>query len=291
MVVILGRGGIAVAKTKESVGGLVSINGTAIYHEIRGAGPSLLLIPGGGGDAGAVARLAHELSREFLVVVYDRRGLSRSPRPKDWLQTSMAEQAEDAAALVRALGVAPAAVVGASLGAHVALELLLQHPSLVLGASLLDPGPLDSAIPDRRQRMVLPEPARAAMARGDSKAALEALLRDLELWEAVDPATQRRLLGNAVLFFSHENPLLQSYEPDPALLKANRVPVQVGVGEDTPPLFREMAKWLASRLHVRAETYPGGHVATATHPDEVVTVIRPFLQLHAGKSATSLTAS
>ncbi len=47
--------------------------------------------------------------------------LSRSPRPKDWLQTSMAEQAEDAATLVRVLGVAPAAVVGASLGAHVAL--------------------------------------------------------------------------------------------------------------------------------------------------------------------------
>jgi pimeloyl-ACP methyl ester carboxylesterase len=279
------------SQAKEDVGGLLRVNGTDIYHEIRGAGPSVLLIPGGGGDAGAVARLAQELSREFLVVVYDRRGLSRSPRPKDWLQTSMAEQAEDAAALLTALGVAPAAVVGASLGAHVALELLLQNPNLVRGASLLDPGPLDSAIPDRRQRMVLPEPARAAMARGDSAAALEALLRDLELWDAVDPAIQRRLVGDAELFFSYENPLLQSYEPDPALLKANRVPVQVGVGEATPPLFREMAEWLASRLHVRAETYPGGHVATATHPDGVVAVIQPFLQLHAGNSASSLTAS
>jgi len=273
------------AKTKEDVGGLVRVNGTDIYHEIRGAGPSVLLIPGGGGDGGAVARLAHELSREFLVVAYDRRGLSRSPRPNDWLQTSMAEQAEDAAALLRVLGVAPAAVVGASLGAHVALELLLHYPNLVRGASLLDPGPLDSAIPDRRQRMVLPEPARAAMARGDSAAAFEALLRDLALWDAVDPATRQRLLGNARLFFSHENPLLQSYEPDGALLRANRVPVQVGVGNDTPPLFREMAEWLASRLHVRAETYAGGHVATATHPDGVVKVIGPFLHLHAGKSA------
>ncbi len=42
-----------------------------------------------------------------------------------------------------------------------------------------------------------------------------------------------------------------------------------------------MAEWLASQLQVRAETYAGGHVATATHPDQVVQVIRPFLQLKA----------
>ena len=274
------------AKTKASVGGLVRVNGAYIYHEVRGAGPAVLLIHGGGGNGDLLAGLADDLGHDFMVVTYDRRGLSRSPRPKDWQRTSMAEQAEDAAALLGALGVAPAAVVGASLGAHVALELLLQHPDLVRAASLLDPGPLDSAIPDRRQRMVLPEPARAAMARGDSEAAFEALLRDLALWDALDPATRQRVLGNAELFFSHENPLLQSYEPDGALLRANRVPVQVGVGEDTPPLFREMAEWLASRLQVRAETYPGGHVATATHPDEVVKVIGPFLHLHAGKSET-----
>ena len=273
-------------KTKEAAGGLMHLNGTDIYHEVHGAGPSVLLIHGGGGDSGLLARVADELSREFMVVAYDRRGLSRSPRPKDWQQTSMCEQAEDAAALLRALGVAPAAVVGASLGALVALELLLQQPDLVRGASLLDPGPPDSAIPDRRQRMVLPEPARVAMARGDSEAAFEALLRDLALWDALDPASRQRVLGNAELFFSHETPLLQSYEPDGALLRANRVPVQVGVGGDTPPLFREMAEWLASRLHVRAETYAGGHLATATHPDEVVKVIGPFLHLHTGKSET-----
>ena len=221
-----------------------------------------------------------------MVVAYDRRGLSRSPRPKDWQQTSIAEQAEDAAALLRALEVAPAAVVGASLGALIALELLLQHPDLVRRASLLDPGPLDTVIPGRRERMVLPEPARAAMARGDSEAAFEALMRDLDLWDALDSATRQRVLGNAELFFRYETPLLQSYGPDDALLRANRVPVQVGAGGETPPVFQEMAEWLASRLKVRAETYSGGHAAAATHPDEVVKVIGPFLKLDAGKSAT-----
>jgi pimeloyl-ACP methyl ester carboxylesterase len=264
---------------------LLRLNGVDIYHEVLGTGPSLVLIHGGGGDGGTLAGLAHDLARDFMVVAYDRRGLSRSPRPKDWQQTSIAEQAEDAAALLTALEIAPAAVVGASLGALIALELLLQHPELVRRASLLDPGPLDSAIPDRRKRMLLPEPARAAMARGDSQAAYEALMRDIELWDALDPVTRQRLLGNAELFFSHETPLLQSYEPDDALLRTNRVPVQVAVGEDTPPLFRDMADWLAARLKVRAETYRGGHAATATHPNEVVRVIRPFVQLRPAGSA------
>jgi predicted ester cyclase len=126
--------------------------------------------------------------------------------------------------------------------------------------------------------MVLPEPVRAAMAGGDPEAGFEALMRDLELWDALDHATRQRMLGNADLFFTYESGLLQSYRPDDALLTANRVPVQVGAGEAAPPLFREMAGWLASRLMVRVETYPGGHAAASTHPDEVSRVIRPFLQ-------------
>jgi pimeloyl-ACP methyl ester carboxylesterase len=129
------------AKTKEAAGHPLRVNGADIYHELRGTGPSVLLIHGGGGDGGTLGHLADNLARDFMVVAYDRRGLSRSPRPTDWQQTSIAEQADDAAALLRVLKVGPAAVVGASLGAVIALELLLQHPELVRQASLLDPGP------------------------------------------------------------------------------------------------------------------------------------------------------
>ncbi len=75
----------------------ITANGAELYYEVRGVGPSLLLIPGGGADAGWVTKLAEGLARDFTVVAYDRRGLSRSLPPKDWTQTSIAEQAEDAA--------------------------------------------------------------------------------------------------------------------------------------------------------------------------------------------------
>lgn len=256
----------------------ITANGAELYYEVRGSGPSLLLIHGGGGDCGTVIRLADILAQDFTVVAYDRRGLSRSPRPKDWKQTSIAEQAEDAGGLLRAIGFPPAAVVGHSLGALIALELLLRHPDLVRRASLLDPGPLDSAIPDRQQKMAMPEAVRAAMAEGGPEAGFEALLRNLHIWDCIDPAARQRVRGNAGVFFSYETPLLRTYRPDEALLGANRVPVQVGAGEETPPVFREMAEWLASRLNVRVEGVPGSHASCIEHPEGVAKVIRPFLQ-------------
>jgi pimeloyl-ACP methyl ester carboxylesterase len=267
----------------------ITANGAELYYEVRGIGPSLLLIHGGGGDAGTVTKLAQSLAQDFTVVVYDRRGLSRSRRPKEWRQTSIAEQADDAAGLVAALGAAPAAVVGHSLGALIALELLLRHPELVRRAALLDPGPLDSAIPDRAQKMAMPDGVRAAMAKGGAEAGFEALLRNLHIWDQLDPPARRRALGNTEVFFNYETPLLQRYRPDDILMGTNRVPVQVGAGEDTPPVFREMAEWLAARLGVRVEGVPGGHASCVEYPEGVAEMIRPFL-LHATEDRATFTA-
>jgi pimeloyl-ACP methyl ester carboxylesterase len=255
-------------------------NGAELYYEVQGKGPSLLLIHGGGLDGGTFKKLADILASDFMVVAYDRRGLSRSPRLTNWKQTSIAEQAEDAAGLLRALRVAPAAVVGHSLGALIALELLLRHPDLVRRASLLDPGILDSAIPDRPEKFALlpvSEAIRAGIATGGPEAGFEALLRGLGAWDAMDPASRQRVRSNGEIFFGYERPLLQSYRPDQALLSANRVPVQVGAGRETPPLFWEMAEWLATRLTVRLVASPGGHVGYLDHPDEVAQTTRAFL--------------
>jgi pimeloyl-ACP methyl ester carboxylesterase len=118
---------------------VLEVNGTELYHEIRGAGPPLLLIMGATGDAGHFARLAELLADEFTVVTYDRRGNGRSPRPRGWAATSPEQQADDAAALLEALGLAPAAVFGTSLAGVIAVCLVLRHPRMVSGAILHEP--------------------------------------------------------------------------------------------------------------------------------------------------------
>src|SRR6185503_14496854 len=96
--------------------GTIEANGTRLYHEVRGRGPAVLFISGATGDAGHFEAVAEQLADELTVVTYDRRGNSRSPRPVGWNATTMEEQADDAAALTRALGISPVAVFGTSDG-------------------------------------------------------------------------------------------------------------------------------------------------------------------------------
>ncbi len=114
----------------------ITVNGAELYHEVRGDGPPVLLIMGMTGDAGHFETLAELLADEFTVVSYDRRGNGRSPRPAGWATTSPEEQADDAAALLDALGLTPAAVYGSSAGGVFALCLLIRHPEAVRGAVL-----------------------------------------------------------------------------------------------------------------------------------------------------------
>src|SRR4029450_1359675 len=129
--------------------GLIQASATKLYHEVRGSGPALL-ITGGTGDAGEWANLAPTLAEECTVVTYDRRGISRSPRPDGWTATSMTEMADDAAAPPPALAPAPAVVVGHSGGASVACSLVVRHPEVVRHAVLYEP-PLLAVVPQGQQ--------------------------------------------------------------------------------------------------------------------------------------------
>ena len=133
--------------TIDKITDLAAVNETVLYCETLGNGPMLLLIAGSTGDAGNFTRAADLLADEFTVVTYDRRGNSRSPRPSGWKTTSVAEQADDAAALIRALDLAPAAIFGASAGGPIALDLMIRHPELVRAGVLQEPT-IFSALPD-----------------------------------------------------------------------------------------------------------------------------------------------
>ena len=49
----------------------VTVNGTELYYEIRGAGSPVLLIMGARGDGGHLDALADLLADEFTVIGYD----------------------------------------------------------------------------------------------------------------------------------------------------------------------------------------------------------------------------
>jgi pimeloyl-ACP methyl ester carboxylesterase len=98
------------------------------------------------GTSGAVwAPLASALPGGMELTAPDRLGWAPGELPEDYRATTLEEQAELAAALLAGAG-EPSLVVGAGLGAAVALALLLAHPDEVAGAILIEP-PLLAFVP------------------------------------------------------------------------------------------------------------------------------------------------
>jgi pimeloyl-ACP methyl ester carboxylesterase len=99
--------------------------------ERSGSGPPLLLIMGMSGTSLHWGEeLLAELRGDFEVIAYDHRGVGASSRLSDGA-TTVVEMAEDAAALIGALGLQSVDVMGISMGGMIAQELALAHPGLV----------------------------------------------------------------------------------------------------------------------------------------------------------------
>ncbi len=255
------------------------VNGTQLYHEVRGSGPPVIFISGSLGDAGGWDLVAELLADEFTVVTYDRRGNSRSPRPAGWDTTSIEEQADDAAGLIEALGLAPAAVYGNSSGGTIALDLVLRHPEVVRGAILHEPW-LPWLFEDLEAAL---EPIKSAiergMAAGGSTGAVEGFVRLVAgdaAYEALPPDRRERILGNGETLLI-ESPMDEDYHPDDAALASLRRPVQIMVGRETPPYLAESPHRLAELLGSEVIPMPGAHTPQLDHPAEMVEAIRPFL--------------
>lgn len=101
----------------------------------EGSGPPLLLIMGFGGSAHTWgAPFLEELASHFTVVRFSNRGTGESDRPAE--QTTVEAMADDAAALLRTLGIGRAHVLGISMGGMIAQEMAIRHPQAVNGLIL-----------------------------------------------------------------------------------------------------------------------------------------------------------
>lgn len=113
--------------------GHLPINGLDLYYEVHGnlAGPGIpvLLIPGAFMATDSMPAWVAGLARHRAVITFDQQGHGRTP---DTARAMSYEQfGDDAAELLRALGVQRADVMGYSQGGGAALQLAIRHPSSV----------------------------------------------------------------------------------------------------------------------------------------------------------------
>jgi pimeloyl-ACP methyl ester carboxylesterase len=253
------------------------VNGVRLYYEEHGRGDPILVIHGTSTSAMVWRRAAiDELAQLGRVIVYDRRGCTRSERPEPY-ETNVAQHAEDAAALLRSLDAAPAVVIGRSYGGETAIELALREPGLVRALVLLEAASLSlddeaRAWADRIERDVEDAAAR------DPASVAETFLRAVagdERWEAFPPHAKQMFVENGPAVLAElRGGYLQATEEDLGRISA---PTLLVAGKDSPEPFRRVTARMAAAIPgSRTELVGGGHLLDPGEP-AVVAFVRSVL--------------
>ncbi|GAA5178760.1 alpha/beta hydrolase [Rugosimonospora acidiphila] len=287
----------------------VAVPSARLYSERAGDGPPLLLISGGGGDAGMYENVVPLLAQRYTVLTYDRRGNSRSRFTEPGAAIDAGTQAADAVAVLDHYGVKRAYLFGGSAGALFALEMLAHHGDRLLGAVAHEP-PLVSILPsDSPEWRALAGLSRIAQEKSPLRAyaAFGAMTMTDPPWlfrspvgQAVvagasrialpvgaavrritggRPSSMTRQLGNADLLLRRELPVGLTYQPDLDALRDAAVPWRLATGRDSvgKPYHRP-AHVLAEQLGVPCEEFPGGHTVYLEQPAEFAETLVSVLQ-------------
>src|SRR5262249_41430086 len=114
-------------------------NGVEFHYLDVGAGPPVILVHGSISDYREWSNQTQPLAQRYRVIAYSRRYHWPNQAPTKDADASLERQADDLAAIIRALGIAQAHVVGHSYGGATALFLARQHPDLVRTLVLAEP--------------------------------------------------------------------------------------------------------------------------------------------------------
>jgi pimeloyl-ACP methyl ester carboxylesterase len=255
----------------------LDVNGTRLTYRLLGdsGAPPVVFIHGSLGDYRSWSGQEAAFAQSYRVLVYSRRYHPPNPQRVDSTQQySPKLHAEDLAALMLALDIAPAHIVGSGYGAYTALALARDHPTLVRSLVLAEPPILrllaSTEAGDAERRAFSAnalDGARRSFARGDSVAALRAYYDGVYgrgRFDALLPAARADVLAHAFELRQEMLANREQYLPPVSCGELGRVttPVLLVRGERSPRVFQlisdELARCLLSETTVV--------IAGAAHP-------------------------
>ncbi len=244
-----------------------------LYYDEHGEGPAILCIHGTGGGIYGWVEAVPTLAGLGRVICYDRRGNGKSERPEPYPSTTLEEQADDAAALLKALSATPAIVIGRSYGGSVAMFLAVRQPNLVRALVLLEPAvpgfsaDMDRFIQSHREEVL------EAVARSGVQVAGEVHIRSVLYdagWEALPQAFKDQMRANSPAILAEMTQPFEARREYVLGLGAIRQPTLVVAARSSPPGFREVADGLRSTIpNAQLLLVEGGHLIDPAHPGVV----------------------
>lgn len=256
-----------------------------LEYQIRGDGEPVLFIHGSHIAASFLPVMDEPALADYRLVRYHRRGFAGSA-PLDG-PFSIVDQAADAAALLRHVGVDHAHIVGHSYGGVIALQLALDAPDVVHSLALLEPALM--AVPSGaafyEEAMA---PAIERYEAGDSEGAVETFMQVVagpewrtDLAQTV-PGGPAQAIRDAATFFEVEVPALDRWEFGAGQAEDISRPVLYVLSGDNLDVFED-GRNLVRNWWPRADVYrvPGvGHSLQMKDPEAVAEGIADFLRRH-----------
>lgn len=247
-----------------------------LHHTVTGSGPAVVLVHAGVADGRMWDATRDALADAWTVVVPDLRGFGDSPVPpadaEPWSNSG------DVLDLLDHLGIAEAAVVGASFGGRVAIEVAATAPDRVTRLVLLAPSV--AGMEPSETRRAFGDDEDALLEAGDVEGATELNVRTWLGPEADD--TARALVHDMQkLAFEVQLAADPDAEPQPVDADPSRIiaPTTIVVGAHDLPDFARVARYLRDTIPTTelVELDWAGHLPTLERPDETVALVSDAL--------------
>lgn len=256
----------------------------ALYSEVAGEGPAVALVHEAVCDSRMWDSQWPVFTSSYRVLRHDMRGFGRTP-----IEAGEFSNASDLIELLARHGLEDVVLVGASMGARVALEVAVARPELVRALVLVEPGGPGHEWSDDVKASW--EEEEAALEAGDLDAAVEVNLRT---WvdgprrgpDEVDPEVRERIGEMQRQAFELQVPVLESAReellvPDLAeRLGEIAVPTLVIAADEDVPDIAVIAERLGREIpNARVMTFSGAaHVPNMERPKEFNELVLGFLQ-------------
>src|SRR5262249_17496181 len=120
--------------------GRIEVNGVGLVYQTQGDGAPVVFVHGSPGDYRTWDGEREAIAQGHRFIAVDLRYFGAAPWTDDGAKFSVATHADDLAAFIAGLKIGKVTLVGWSYGGAVALVTAVQHPELVGGLFLYEPG-------------------------------------------------------------------------------------------------------------------------------------------------------
>lgn len=265
--------------------GTVEHGGAEIAYDLSGTGDPLVLLHAGIADRRMWQPQHDAFAARYRVIRIDLRGFGETVADR-----SAFSHHDDVDVVLGEIGAGPAFVIGASLGAAVAVDLALHHPDRVAGLALIGPS-VDGYRFEDPELLDAWERTDELIAAGDLEGAAEL---EFSTWVAGpqrlagEMDRELRAIVQDMLVTSYRATIGEERRPDPPAIRRLgdiEVPTLVLAGTLDRPDILAIADILAAEItHARRVRVAGtAHLPNLEEPQRVTRLVLEFLdEIEAG---------